>query len=133
MPLIEQLLFWSRALFIPGISLAPFGRYSRKRLTLGGVTMVDRVGQLLDNYRLIRLLGQGGFAEVYLAEHLRLNTQVAIKVLHTSMEDEEVEGFLREAQNVGRLRHPHIVRVFDFDVQERTPFVVMDQPDRCNV
>ena len=42
--------------------------------------MADRVGQQLGNYRLIRLLGQGGFAEVYLGEHMRLGMQAAIKV-----------------------------------------------------
>ena len=43
--------------------------------------MLDRVGQQLGNYRLLRLLGQGGFADVYLGEHMYLRTQAAIKVL----------------------------------------------------
>ena len=43
--------------------------------------MSDRVGQQLGNYRLIRLLGRGGFAEVYLGEHLRLGTQAGREVL----------------------------------------------------
>src|SRR6266487_4339198 len=87
--------------------------------------MVDRVGQQLGNYRLIRLLGRGGFAEVYLGEHLRLKTQSAIKVLHTQITDNDVEGFLNEAQTIARLEHPHIVRVFDFDVTERVPYLIM--------
>ena len=95
--------------------------------------MSERVGQQLGNYRLIRLLGRGGFAEVYLGEHLRLKTQAAIKVLHTSLEDDDVEGFLREAQTVARLKHPHIVRVFDFDVENHTPFLVMDYLPNGNV
>ena len=60
--------------------------------------MVDRVGQQFGNYRLIRLLGRGGFAQVYLGEHLRLNTQSAIKLLHTQLTDKEVTRFLNEAQ-----------------------------------
>src|SRR5438067_9769047 len=95
--------------------------------------MTDRVGQQLGNYRLLRLLGKGGFAEVYLGEHLRLKTSAAIKVLHTSLEDDDVEGFLREAQTVARLKHPHIVRVFDFDVENHTPFLVMDYLPNGNV
>src|SRR5437016_1150214 len=46
-----------------------------EKLARGGARMADRVGQHLGNYRLLRLLGQGGFADVYLGEHLHLNTQ----------------------------------------------------------
>ena len=42
--------------------------------------MTDRTGQQLGNYRLLRLLGRGGFATVYLGEHIHLNTLAAIKV-----------------------------------------------------
>src|SRR5260370_25104922 len=87
--------------------------------------MVDRIGQQLGNYRLIRLLGRGGFAEVYLGEHLRLKTQVAIKVLHTQLADKDVESFLNEAQTIARVEHPHIVRVLDFDVTDGMPFLIM--------
>jgi eukaryotic-like serine/threonine-protein kinase len=88
--------------------------------------MADRTGQQFGHYRLVRLLGRGGFAEVYLGEHLRLKTQTAIKVLYTALEKDDIEGFLREAQTVARLKHPHIVRVFDFDVENHTPYLVMD-------
>jgi serine/threonine protein kinase len=88
--------------------------------------MADRTGQQLGHYRLVRLLGRGGFAEVYLGEHLHLKTQAAIKVLYTALEEDDIEGFLREAQTVARLKHPHIVRVFDFDVEDHTPYLVMD-------
>jgi len=95
--------------------------------------MADRVGQQLGNYRLVRLIGRGGFAEVYLGEHLHLKTQVDFKILHTSLEDEDVESFLREAQTVAHLKHPHIVRVFDFDVENHIPFLVMDYLPNGNV
>jgi len=89
--------------------------------------MVDRVGQQLGKYRLTRLLGQGGFAEVYLGEHLRLGTQAAVKVLSTLLANAvEVESFEQEARLIANLSHPHIVRVFDFDVQDNIPFLVMD-------
>jgi serine/threonine protein kinase len=89
--------------------------------------MADRVGQRLGNYRLVRLIGKGGFAEVYLGEHLRLNTPAALKVLHTRLASaEEIESFQQEAQTIARLVHPHIVRVLDFDVEDDTPFLVMD-------
>jgi serine/threonine protein kinase len=88
--------------------------------------MPDRVGQSLGNYQLIRLPGRGGFAEVYLGEHRRLGTQAAIKVLHTHVADSEEEAFLAEARTIARLEHPHIVRIFDFDVQDGTPSLVMN-------
>lgn len=89
--------------------------------------MADLVEQQLGNYRLIRLLGKGGYAEVYLGEHVRLNTPAAIKVLHTRLANsQEVEIFQNEGRTIARLIHPHIVRVFDFDVENDIPFMVMD-------
>ena len=88
--------------------------------------MADRLGQQFGNYRLVSLLGQGGYAEVYLGQHVRLDLQAAIKVLHTHLTDSEAEHFQQEAQTIARLAHPSIIRVFDFDVQDGTPFLVMD-------
>src|SRR5689334_4397650 len=88
--------------------------------------MADRVGQQFGNYRLVRLLGQGGYAEVYLGQHLRLNQQAAIKVLHAHLTETEAEHFQQEAQTISSLVHPSIIRVFDYDVQDGVPFLVMD-------
>ena len=88
--------------------------------------MTNRVGQSLGNYRLLRLLGQGGFAEVYLGEHMRLRTYAAIKVLRAQLQEADAAAFLTEAQTIARLEHPHIVRVLDFDVHEGLPFLVMN-------
>src|SRR5437762_7287454 len=88
-----------------------------------GVTMADRVGQQLGNYRLTRLLGEGGFAEVYLGEHVHLGTYAAIKVLHAQLARDEVEKFRNEARTIARLEHPYIVRVLDFGVEDKTPFL----------
>src|SRR6266851_2913567 len=88
--------------------------------------MADLVGQQFGNYRLVSWLGQGGYAEVYLGQHVRLNQQAAIKVLHTHLTDQEAERFQQEAHLISTLVHPAIVRIFDYDVQEGTPFLVMD-------
>src|SRR5213080_3494600 len=88
--------------------------------------MTDRVGQQLGNYRLLRLLGRGGFAEVYLGEHVHLNSHAAVKTLHTQLSGVDAQQFVREAQTLARLSHPHIVRVLDFAIQDGTPFLVME-------
>jgi eukaryotic-like serine/threonine-protein kinase len=88
--------------------------------------MANHIGQRLGNYRLTHLLGQGGFAEVYLGEHIHLDTQAAIKVLLTQLESSEIGQFRNEARLIAHLLHPHIVRVLDFGVEQTTPFLVMD-------
>ncbi|HEY7418663.1 MAG TPA: protein kinase [Ktedonobacteraceae bacterium] len=88
--------------------------------------MTSYIGQQFGNYRLLRLLGQGGFAEVYLGEHLRLKMQAAVKVLHINLIGKEIEAFQSEAQTLANLGHPHIIRVLDFDVQQGIPFLVLD-------
>ena len=88
--------------------------------------MTDRVGQQLGNYRLVQLLGQGGFADVYLGEHFYLRTQAAIKILHTRLAHNDIEQFLHEAQTIAHLDYPHIIRVLDFGVEETTPYLVMN-------
>jgi len=88
--------------------------------------MPDHVGEQLGPYQLIHLLGQGHWGSVYLGEHVHLRTQAAIKLLHGPWADREMEGFLGEARTLAHLRHPHIVRVLDFGVQQGTPFLVME-------
>lgn len=88
--------------------------------------MTDRAGQLLGNYRLLRLIGRGGFADVYLGEHLYLNTKAAIKILQTRLTNEDSTDFINEARMIANLVHPHIVRVLDFGLQDEVPFLVMD-------
>ncbi|HZR38913.1 MAG TPA: serine/threonine-protein kinase, partial [Ktedonobacteraceae bacterium] len=88
--------------------------------------MQDRSAQQLGNYRLLHLLGSGGFADVYLAEHVYLKTQVAVKVLHTRLLERDAQKFLNEARTVAHLQHPHIVRVLEYGVQDTHAFLVMD-------
>lgn len=69
---------------------------------------------LRGRYQLLRLLGKGGFATVYLANDSVLDQQVAIKILKLGMTSKsDQERFLREARIGARLRHPHIAQVYD--------------------
>ncbi len=88
--------------------------------------MRTRVGQQLGNYHLHSCLGQGAFADVYLAEHIQLNKKVAVKVLQRRVVGTELTLFRNEARTVAQLKHHHIVQVFDFDVYEECPYLVME-------
>jgi len=88
--------------------------------------MTDFIGQQLGNYRLIRLLGRGGFAEVYLGEHIHLDNYTAIKVLKTHVASEDIERFRNEARLIVNLKNQYIVPVLDFGIQNGTPFLVME-------
>ncbi len=86
--------------------------------------MTDRVGQRLDSYQLICFEGAGSFGEVYLAEHVYRKDQVAVKVL-PQLADSDLQSFINEARSV-RLKHPHIIQVRDFGIDNHVPFIVMD-------
>src|SRR5215207_212638 len=73
-------------------------------------------GSVVDNrYRVVRRIGSGGMADVWLAEDTHLQRQVALKVLHRRfLQDQEFVGrFQREAEHAAGLQHPNIVAVFD--------------------
>ena len=77
----------------------------------------DLVGSVVaDRYLVERLLGEGGMGRVYLARHVRLPQQAAIKVLHPGMiaDPDAVARFNREAANAARIEHDRVARVFDF-------------------
>src|SRR3989454_3755471 len=95
--------------------------------------MMEQVEQRLGNYRLIQPLGKGAFADVYLGEHLYLNTPVAIKVLRSQLDSLTLADFLTEARHVSHLVHPHIIRVFDFGLESEVPFLVMDYAPNGNL
>lgn len=88
--------------------------------------MADHTGQQLGNYRFVRRLGHGSFAEVCLGEHVYLKSYAALKILRTILKEDDVERFLSEAQTLVGLRHPNIVRVLEFIFEQDTPVLVMD-------
>jgi len=103
---------------------------TNKTTTKEKASMADRVGQQFGDYRLIKNLGAGGFADVYLGEHIYLGTQAAVKVLKGAFAPKDIEHFLTEAKTIARLEHPHIVRVITFSVAkintQEIPFLVLE-------
>jgi tetratricopeptide (TPR) repeat protein/tRNA A-37 threonylcarbamoyl transferase component Bud32 len=79
-------------------------------------------------YRVLQRLGRGGMAEVYQATHPDLKRHVAIKVIYPHLAADEGFGarFRREARVAASLRHPHVVQLYDFDLQDGQPFMVME-------
>ena len=79
-------------------------------------------------YELIRCLGEGGMGSVWVARNLALDAQVAIKLIKGDVKSPMArERLLAEARAAARLKHPAIVRVFDFGKTERDdPFIVME-------
>lgn len=85
--------------------------------------MSQRIGQ----YEVIEQIGAGGMATVYKAYQAKLDRNVAIKVMHQMFADDVdfTARFEREARIVARLDHPHIVPIYDYDQQDRQPYLVM--------
>jgi serine/threonine protein kinase len=92
-------------------------------------TAVQRGGVLNGRYRLDRLIGRGGFAQVFLATDLALQRQVAVKVLHAELTGDQAHDFLarftREARAVAALDHPHILSIHDYGQAAGTVYLVM--------
>ena len=90
----------------------------------------SRLGQQVGSYRLSEWLGEGGFADVYLGEHIYLKTQCALKMLHVQLSE---ATFLNEARTIAQLEHPNIVRVFDYGVDNGHPYLVMSYAPNGNL
>jgi serine/threonine-protein kinase len=95
--------------------------------TLVGSEFSELWSALASQYAVERELGRGGMGAVFLARDVRLDRQVAIKVLppHLASEGELRDLFLREARTAARLSHPHIVPVFRADEIAGHPFFAM--------
>jgi eukaryotic-like serine/threonine-protein kinase len=90
--------------------------------------MPEWIGKTIGKVRIEKLLARGGTAEVYLGTHVTLTRPVAVKFLHSYIEEEQIllERFQREARVVAGLRHPNIVQIFDFDTVDGHPYIVME-------
>src|SRR3954451_10788587 len=94
------------------------------------VSVVDPlVGQVLDGRYAVRSrIARGGMATVYLAVDQRLDRQVALKVMHANLADDEefLQRFIREARSAARLAHPGVVHVYDQGQHDGVAFLAME-------
>src|SRR5438477_9056211 len=95
-------------------------------MAVTGDTLIDSVFD--GRYRIIRKLGAGGMANVYLAEDQELGRRVAIKILDDrhAADDSFIERFRREAKNAASLSHPNIVSIYDRGEAEGTYYIAME-------
>lgn len=87
-----------------------------------------RIGTRLGNYQILSLLGSGGFANVFLAEHYLLHTYAAIKLLRDPSDLTGRKAFLQEARIIASLKHSQIVQIIDFGIEPGTdmPYLIME-------
>ena len=93
--------------------------------------MINKGYLLGDRYRIIDTLGEGGMANVYLAEDIILQRKVAVKILRLDLQKEPqtLARFQREALATSELSHPNIVMVLDVGTDHGLPYMVMEYVD----
>jgi uncharacterized protein (TIGR02145 family) len=86
------------------------------------------IGNIIGKYKLLQLIGEGGMAAVYEAEHEVLKTKAAVKVLNPMLSANKVirERFLNEARLMATLDHPNITRILDFEESETHLAIAME-------
>ena len=97
----------------------------------GSNALTEWVGQTLSKVHIERRIGRGGMAEVFLGRHTTLKRASVVKILYDYLSEDKRHRarFLTEAQAIAALRHPNIVQVFDFDLVDGRPYIVMELLD----
>ena len=97
--------------------------------------MIVKGQKINDRYEIIRVIGEGGMANVYLAYDTILNRKVAVKVLRGDLANDEkfVRRFQREALSASSLNHPNIVEMYDVGEDDGNFYIVMEYVDGKNL
>src|SRR5580704_8157346 len=120
----------------------PSSRPSQGRTSSSGVTSSSSSGWsgagrfaagtiLASRYRIVAALGRGGMGEVFRAEDLTLQQEIALKFLPRELtsDPEALERFHREVRMARQISHPNVCRVFDIGVADGAPFITMEYVD----
>ncbi len=94
------------------------------------ISWVTLIGEVIGNFRIVSRLGRGGMGEVFLAEHQKIGTKVAIKLLlpELSADKAHVDRFFNEALAVSRIKHAGIVKIFDVGFHDKagSAYLIME-------
>ncbi|OGJ91085.1 MAG: hypothetical protein A2268_01995 [Candidatus Raymondbacteria bacterium RifOxyA12_full_50_37] len=90
--------------------------------------MESLIGKTIGNHRIVREIGSGATATVYLCHHVSIDRKAAIKVLHSHLlaDSKSLERFRREAQAIASLNHENIVRIYDFVVEKGNSYIIFE-------
>ncbi len=126
----------------PAPPRAPSSRPTSNRTSSSGVTSSSSSGWsgagrfaagtiLASRYRIVAALGRGGMGEVFRAEDLTLQQEIALKFLphELTSDPEALERFHREVRMARQISHPNVCRVFDIGVADGAPFITMEYVD----
>ena len=97
-----------------------------------------KAGDFFDKYEIIKLLGKGGMGEVYLARHLLLHREVALKIMMANIAAKNpvfAKRFIREAKIANKIESPNIISVFDVGIDSKTEtlFIAMEYVKGVNI
>src|SRR5260370_1356329 len=101
----------------------------------GSLSTSDLTGQTVDDFKVLRRLGQGGMGQVYLAEQVSLRRKVALKVLKPELAANEIslKRFESEALNVAQATHANIVQVYAVGVLEGLRYMALEYVEGLNL
>jgi eukaryotic-like serine/threonine-protein kinase len=109
----------------PSVGRSAWDQFEQATTAVHATTGQPNPGVRIDQYELIRMIGEGGMGTVYLARDLRLGRRVAIKFLQSN-QAEITQRFLVEARTTARCQHENIVVIYQVGEHNATPYIVLE-------